>query len=364
MPHPAQQIRFCASRDGTRIAYATCGAGPALVWIQHWIHHLKFDWDSPVWRPWLTALTQRHTLIRYDWRGCGLSDREQIKFSFEQYAEDFDAVVAAVSVERFVLFGMGGTGSAVAMAHAVRNPGQVSHLILYGPNTHGPLGDSPTPEQEEEARARLKVMELGWLNESPGYGQFFSSLHIPDATVEQTRSYNDLLRLTASPTNAIGLLQTYNRIDAREFVPNVRCPTLVLHPRNDPIIPFDQGRTVATLIPGAQLVPLESRNRILLDTEPAWQQFMEALDDFLPTPSTAPAASLLDELTARERDILEVVAQGLDNGDIAARLKISDKTVRNHVSIIFSKLGVNSRAQAIVLAREAGFGRRVHRETQ
>jgi pimeloyl-ACP methyl ester carboxylesterase/DNA-binding CsgD family transcriptional regulator len=358
----AQTIRFCASRDGTRIAYATCGAGPMLLWIQHWIHHLKFDWDSPVWRPWLSKLTQRHTLIRYDWRGCGLSDREQIGFSFEKCVEDFDAVIAAAGLERFVLFGMGGAGSAIAMAHAVRRPEQVSHLILYGANTHGPLGDRPTPEQEEEAHARLKVMELGWRNENPGYGQFFSSMHIPDATAEQTRSYNDLLRLTTSPANAIGLLQAYLRTDVRELVPKVCCPTLVLHPRNDPIIPFDQGRTVAALIPGAQFVPLESRNRILLDTGPAWQQLVDALDDFLPSSSASSPAGSLDDLTARERDILEVVAQGLDNSGISARLKISEKTVRNHISIIFSKLGVNSRAQAIVLAREAGFGRRLQRE--
>jgi DNA-binding CsgD family transcriptional regulator len=186
-------------------------------------------------------------------------------------------------------------------------------------------------------------------------------MHIPDSTAEQFRSYNDLLRHTTSPANAVETLNIFNRINVERLVPKVSCPTLVIHSRGDPIIPFDQGRKVASLIPGARLVPLDSRNRIILHTEPAWQQLVEALDDFLLTSPFKPIgtpAVLLDGLTARERDVLEIIAQGLDNQEIATQLRISEKTVRNHVSIIFSKLGVNSRARAIVLARDAGFGHR------
>jgi DNA-binding NarL/FixJ family response regulator len=142
-------------------------------------------------------------------------------------------------------------------------------------------------------------------------------------------------------------------------VPQIRCPALVLHAREDAIIPFDEGRLVASLIPGARFVPLESRNHILQEDEPAWQQLVSELDNFLP-PSDRPAETstlALDELTPRQREVLEIVAQGLDNYAIAARLRISEKTVRNHVSIIFSKLGVNSRAQAVARARDAGLGR-------
>jgi len=357
MPQSRQQIRFCKSVDGTRIAYATSGTGPMLVWVQHWSHHLELDWESLVWRPWLSLLTKHHTLICYDWRGCGLSDRERVEFSFETFFEDLDAVIAASGVDRFILFGMGGTGSGICMSYAVRHPERVTHLMLYGCNTRGPLGDNPTVGQQVEAQARLKVMELGWPNENPGYGQFFASLHIPDATTEQSRSYNDLLRKTTSPANAVSLLNAFNHVNVQKIVPKVSCPTLVLHPRGDPIIPFDQGRKVAALIPGARFVPLESRNRIVLDTEPAWQQFVEALNDFLPMRLTDRSAALsLGDLTARERQILEVVAEGLDNHEIAARLDISEKTVRNHVSIIFSKLQIRNRAQAVVLARDAGLG--------
>jgi len=352
MSQSRQKIRFCASADGTRIAYATCGSGPPLVWVQLWTHHLEFDWDSPVWGPWLSLLARHHTLVRYDWRGCGLSDRERVQFSFDKYAEDLDAVIAAAGLDHFVLLGMSGSGSAIAMRYAVDHPGRVTQLVLCGCNTRGPLGDSPTAEQEAETQARLKVFELGWPNENPGYGQFFAAMHIPDATMEQCRSYNDILRRTTSPA-------TFNRINVQNIVPKVPCPTLVLHSRGDAIISFDQGRKVAALIPDARFVPLESRNRIVLHTEPAWQQLVGALGDFLPTDSDDQRTSpLLDDLTAREREILDVVAEGLDNHEIAARLDISEKTVRNHVSMIFSKLQIKSRAQAVALARDAGYGRR------
>jgi pimeloyl-ACP methyl ester carboxylesterase/DNA-binding CsgD family transcriptional regulator len=363
MSHSAQQIRFCTSRDGARIAYATCGAGPPVVWVAHWVHHLRFDSDSAVWGPWLSSLTRRHSLIRYDFRGCGLSDRERIQFSFEKLVEDLEAVVEAAGLKRFVLFGNAG-GGAIVMTYAVRHPEQVSHLVLYGCFTRGRVARSATPEQVEEAETRLKMIELGWPNDTPAFGQFFTSLHIPDATPDQFRSYNDLLRLTTSPANAVALLRTFHRVDVRSIVPQVRCPTLVLHARQDAINPFEEGRSLAALIRGARFVPLESRNHILLESEPAWRQFVEALDDFLPTPPAKPAGAgdvLLDELTPRENQVLELVAQGLDNATIGERLHISERTARNHVSAIIGKLGVNTRAQAIVRAREAGFGRETAR---
>ena len=360
MSEPAQQIRFCKSRDGTRIAYATCGAGPPLVWAAGWAHHLKLDWDSPVWRPWLSLLTRRHTLVRYNMRGCGLSDREQVDFSFEKFVEDLEAVIEAAGLEQFVLVGTA-AAAAIGMTYAVGHPERVSHLVLYASFVRNKLAGSPTPQEVEEARARLKVMELGWPNDTPAYGQFYTSLHMPDASAEQFQSFADLIRRTTSQANAVALLQVFFRIDVLEIVPKVRCPTLIFHCRGDSIIWFEQGRSVAGLIPGARFVPLESRNHVLLETEPAWQQFVEALDDFLPAAPARPAGlggTPLDELTTREHEVLELVAQGLDNDAIGKQLHISNRTARNHVSLILSKLGVKSRAQAIVRARDAGFGRK------
>lgn len=312
MALPAQRIRFCTSRDGTRIAYATSGAGPPLVWAASWIHHLKLDWDSPVWHGWLAMLMQRHTLVRYDWRGCGLSDREQVEFSFERFVEDLEAVIEAAGLEQFVLFGIA-AGAAIGTAYAVRHPERVSRLILYAGYVRNKLAGNPTPQDLEEAQARLKMMELGWPNETPAYGQFYTSLHMPDASAEQSQAFTELLRRTTSPANALRLLQAFYRIDLGDVVPRVNCPTLVLHSRGDAVIWFEQGRSVAGLIPGARFVPLESRNHLLLETEPSWQQLVEALDEFLPAPPAKPAPGSqlpLDELTPRECEVLELVAQG------------------------------------------------------
>jgi pimeloyl-ACP methyl ester carboxylesterase/DNA-binding CsgD family transcriptional regulator len=358
MDRLGQQIRFCSSSDGTRIAYARSGNGPALVWVQHWVHHLEFDSNNPVWRPWLELLHRHHTVIRYDWRGCGLSDRNHVSFSFENYVADLAAVIEAAAIDKFALFGMAGAGSGIAMSYAVRHPERVNGLILQECHTKGRAAGDPAPERVDEAYARLKVIELGWSNDTPAYGQFFTALHIPDANAVQMRAYNDLLRRTTSPSNAIALLQSFWEADVSQVAEKVRRPTLVLHARHDSVIPFEEGRKVAALIPEARFVPIESRNHLLLNTEPAWPEFVEVLEEFLATCSVEPQASLLDELTPREREVLEVMAHGSDNDEIARRLKISEKTVRNQVSIIFNKLGISSRAQAVVVARNAGLGRR------
>jgi DNA-binding CsgD family transcriptional regulator len=197
------------------------------------------------------------------------------------------------------------------------------------------------------------MIELGWPNDNPAYGQFFTLLHMPDAAPQQLCSYNELLRLATSPEIAIKLVRSFWETDIGTSLGRVRCPTLVLHARGDMIIPFEEGRLVASQIPGARFVPLDSRNHVPVDTEQAWQQMTETLRGFLPTPPRS-VGTVFDELTAREGEVLRLVAQGLDNQAIASRLKISDKTVRNHVSIIFSKLGVSSRAQAVAFARDAG----------
>ena len=355
MSQPVQQIRFCTSGDGVRIAYATCGVGAPLVWIGHWVRHLDFDWKSPIWRPWLSLLSKRHSVIRYDWRGCGLSDREDVGFSLKKHIEDLEAVVEAARLKNFVLVAEAG-GGLVAMAYAARHPERVSRLVLYGTQTRGALVRKDV-KRLEEGRAFLDVMKVGWRSDTPAYGKFFTTLHMPDADAEQLRSYGDLLRLTTSPENAAALVQAFFEADALDLVPRVRCPALVFHAREDAIIPFEEGRLVASLIPGARFVPLQSRNHILQENEPAWQQMVSEMEAFLPVASIASRGLPLADLTPRERDVIELIAQGLDNYRIAEQLGISEKTVRNHASMVFDKIGSNSRAQAVALARDAGLGR-------
>jgi pimeloyl-ACP methyl ester carboxylesterase/DNA-binding CsgD family transcriptional regulator len=359
MSATSQHVRFCASLDGTRIAFASGGSGPPLVRAAHWISHLDHERTCPLWGPWVSLLGRRHTLIRYDGRGCGLSDRDPGDFSLDRCVEDLEAVVEASKVGRFVLVGAT-IGGMTALAYAARHPERVSHLVILGGLAIGRMARKPTPPGLiEQTALELKAIELGWGNDNPAFRQFFTSLLIPDSTPEQARSLNELMRLASTAQGAIRRLQPYHHVDLREMAAQIKCPTLVFHARSDARIPFEQGRALAALIPGARFVSLESRNHWVVATEPAWAQFVAALDGFLPrVPQTGGTgdAAVLDALTPRELQVVELVAAGLDNGTIGRRLGIAEKTVRNRVSTIFSKLGVNSRPQAIVWAREAGFG--------
>lgn len=357
MPRPEQTIRFCTSRDGVRIAYAICGDGPPLVRAGHWITHLEADWDNLVWRPWLEELSRRHTLVRYDVRGCGLSDRDGVEFSMERYVEDLEAVVAATGLQRFALLGMSG-GGALSVTYEVRHPDRVSELVLYGAFSRGRTARSVTPEDHAENETLFRLIELGWSKEDPTFRQLFAAQYLPDATAEQSRSFNELMRVSVSGSNAAQLMRAWYLADITALAPRVHCPTLVLHARGDLRVPFEEGRSLARLIPGARFVPLDSRNHMLLKQDAAWGELLTELEAFLPAARSASGASKapLAGLTPREQDVLDLVARGLGNGVIAERLGMSEKTVRNHVSNILSKLGVSSRSQAIVRARENGIG--------
>ena len=350
-----QQIRFCRSYDGTRIAFAVSGQGPSsvvpLVRAPHWLSHLEYEWESPIWRGWTTELSRGRTLVRMDERGCGLADRGVDEISFEAFVRDLEAVVDAAGLERFALFGHS-QGGPISIEYAVRHPERVSHLVLLGTYAHGWF--KRWPERREEAEAQLKLVEAGWGRDDPSYRQLFASQFLAGGTLEQVRHLGELQRVSSSPSDAARIMRSFFDIDVTQSAPRVSCPTLVMHASNDLRIPFEEGRKVAAMIPGARLVPLDSRNHILLETEPAFGQFFEELRGFL---GGAPSFS---GLTAREVEILDHIAQGLDNAQIAARLALSEKTVRNHITSIFGKIGVDNRARAIVMAREQGLGQGSH----
>ena len=347
-----QQIRFCKSFDGTRIAYATIGDGPPLVRAPHWLTHLEYEAESPIWREWIERLSRGRTLIRMDARGCGLSDRDVREFSFAHYVNDLEAVIDAAGVERFALFGHS-QGGAIAVEYAARHPQRVTQLAVLGAYARGSMKRGLPPERIAELEAQLKLVEVGWGRDDASYRTMFSAQFAPGATLEQMNSLSELQRRSASAENAVRLISSFYVIDVAEPAARVRCPSIVFHGRNDRRVPFEEGRRLAGLVPGAQFVPLETANHILLSHEPAWGQFFAELDAFLPQPA---AAAAFDGLTSREAEILEHIARGLDNAQIAAQLGLSEKTVRNNITRIFDKLGVETRAQAIVLARDGGMG--------
>jgi len=355
VPQLNQSIRFCTSRDGTRIAYATLGKGPPLVRAAHFLTHLEFELNSAVWAPWLAELSGYNTVARYDQRGCGLSDRDVAEISFEANIADLEAVVEAAGLERFALLGAS-QGSAISIAYAARHPERVTRMIIYGGYARGFAKRNPTPEQVRETRALIELIELGWGREGPAYRQMFTSQYIPDSKPEQQAWFNELERMSTTPECAARIFSSWSEIDVTDLAPRVRCPTLVLHPRGDGRVPFEEGRLAAALIPGARFVPLESRNHVLLEGEPALARLFTELRAFLREgDDTAPSEAAFPNLTPREREILELLAHGLDNMQIAARLGLSEKTVRNNITPILDKLEVETRSQAIVRAREAGF---------
>jgi pimeloyl-ACP methyl ester carboxylesterase/DNA-binding CsgD family transcriptional regulator len=344
-----QTIRFCNSADGTRIAVASYGRGQVILRAAHWLSHVDYDLESPVWRPWLQALSARNRFVRYDPRGCGLSDRHVADLSIEAWDADLDAVAASIEEPRFVLLGLS-QGGALAISYALRHPERVSHLVLLNAYGQGARARAQTEAERLEAETLVNFIRIGWGRDNPAFCRFFTNLFIPDGTSEQHRWWGDLERTTASPEVAAQLLQVMQGIDILDLAAALRVPTLIAHCRGDMRVPFNEGCKLAAAIPHARFVPLESKNHVLLPDEPAWEVFHRELAGFLEQDSApAPRAVRDAGLTPAELAILDLVARGLDNRSIATRLGKSEKTVRNQLSVIFSKLGVRSRSQAIVV---------------
>ena len=353
---PRQRVRYLRTEDGVQLAWAEMGTGPVLVKAANWLSHLEYELESPVWGHWFRFFGDHFRFLRWDDRGCGLTDRAVEDLTFDRWVEDVEAVVSAAGVEEpFALLGIS-SGAAVCIAYAVRHPERVSKLILYGGYARGWAKRSDS-DGERQYRAIQELIRIGWGKENPVFRQVFTSRFLPGASEAQIGWYNDLCRRTSTGDMAARLLEARSKVDVTPLLGKLQAPTLVIHSRDDEVCPVAEARLLAAEIPGAQFVELDSRNHILLEDEPAWARFQEAVLDFTGLRSGRasgedPAFALL---TAREREVLVLMTQGLGNADIGERLAISEKTVRNHISNLFDKLGVWTRAQAIVFARDRGF---------
>jgi pimeloyl-ACP methyl ester carboxylesterase/DNA-binding CsgD family transcriptional regulator len=355
MSRARQRIRFLRASDGAQIAWAEAGKGPPLLKASNWMTHLEFEWESPVWRHWLDFFTSHYRFIRYDERGCGMSDRHPPTLSLDRWAADLDEVwEAANPAGPCVLLGIS-QGSHACIRFAVRYPERVSKMILYGGYARG-FFRRANSTAEREYRAILEVMRIGWGKSNPTFRQLFTSRFIPEGTAEQLTWFNELCARTAEPEIAATLLEMRGNVDVADLLPQVRVPTLVIHAREDAVVPLSEGHRLAADIPGAQFVEVESKNHVLLAHEPAWQRFQDAVLEFTGE-ALAATAEPFAALSPREREILALLSEGLGNSDIGERLSISEKTVRNHISSVYDKLGVWNRAQAVVFARDHGFRR-------
>lgn len=353
-PDIRQRIRYLRTPDGVQLAWAEAGTGRTLVKTANWLSHLEYDWESPAWRHWVRFFSDHFRFVRFDERGCGMTDWQVGDISLERWIEDLEAVVdAAGAREPFVLLGIS-QGAAACIAYAIRHPERVSHLVLYGAYARGVFrrGDS---DKERIYRAIIELARLGWGTDNFSFRQVFTSRFIPDGTDEQVSWFNELCRKTTSPEIAAELLDARAGVDVTDLLERVSVPTLVVHARDDVVVPIDEGRLLAARIRDAQFVEVDSKNHILLEHEPAWARFCEAVLEFLGLEARGAADPAFAALSRREREVLGLIAEGLGNSEIAERLAISEKTVRNHVSNLFDKLGVWTRAQAIVFAHERGF---------
>lgn len=308
-----------------------------------WLTHLELDWESPVWRHWLDGLADGHTVLRYDERGCGLSDRDVEDLSLEARVADLEAVIDAAKLDQVDLLGMS-QGGPVAIAYAARHPERVHHLILFATYARGRLMRDPSPSAREQAELMISLIRMGWGQGQHAFRRLFTTLFIPDARQEQMEWFDELQRVTTEPETAVRIRHARNHDEVTSEAKRVASPTLVLHPRDDALVPFSEGRLLATLIPGARFVALESRNHILLADEPAWVRFREEIRAFLGPAPESPGPDELSGLSNRELEVVALVAEGLTNDQIAARLQLSVRTVERHLSNIYAKLRVSGKA--------------------
>lgn len=348
-------VHFLKTSDGVRLAWTRGGAGPPLLKASNWLTHIHYDLESPVWRHWVRFFEAHFDFIRYDERGCGLSEANLGNLSQARWEEDLAAIAAAsTSEEPLILLGIS-QGAAAAVGYAIAHPDRVSKLILYGGYPQGWVhrGD---PEGLRRYEAMVEIVRFGWGKDNPVFRQLFTGIFVPGASPEQLQWFNELCRRTTTPEIAAQLLQARARINIRDLLPRVQVPTLVLHARHDEVVPFAMGTILASEIPNARFVQLESRNHVLLEDEPAWREFQQAVLDFTQTPAVPSGEDpIFAALAPREREILAAVVAGRTNAQIGAALFISEKTVRNALTRIFEQLGVKSRTQAAVLARDRKF---------
>jgi pimeloyl-ACP methyl ester carboxylesterase/DNA-binding CsgD family transcriptional regulator len=353
MKSVANKIRFANTSDDVRLAWTSSGRGPALVKAANWLTHLEYDRESLVWAHWQQFLEQHFTYCRYDERGVGMSQHQVDDLSPSTWYPDLETVVEAAKPEKpFVLLGIS-QGTGAALSYAANHPENVSHLIIYGGYVQG--WAHREPEERRRREAVRELVELGWGTSNSVFRRLYTSMFLPDGTEEQLAWFDEVCAKSASPALAARLMGEQSNADFRAIPGQIEVPTLVIHCLDDAVVPYSQGVEIAAGIRDAEFAQIDSRNHILMADEPGWEKLKSLVLDFTGVESAAEDA-LFAGLSERERDVLTEIATGFSNSEISARLFISEKTVKNHITSIFDKLGVSNRSQAIVRARDGGFG--------
>lgn len=349
-----QRVHYVKSADGARLAWAESGRGPEIVKASNWLTHLEYEVRSNIWRHWLEFFSNHARLIRYDERGSGMSDWNPKRLNIHTWVSDLEAVIEASKVQTPVtLLGIS-QGAAACIDYSVRYPKRVKKLIIYGGYARGAWRRGNL-NAEREHRAMVDLVSVGWAKDNPVFRQVFTSRFFPGASDQEVRWFNELCRRSTSAEMATMLLTARATVDVTRTVRQLRVPTLIIHATNDQVVPVSEGRYLASVIPGSEFVEVDSKNHVLLEHEPAWKRFTQEVLRFLEIKDDQAEDPAFGRLSLRERQVLSLISEGLRNAEIGERLGISEKTVRNHTTNLFDKLGVWNRAQAIVFARDRGF---------
>lgn len=280
MPLKAQQrsdIRFCTTPSGYRLAYARMGAGFPVLRTGNWLSHVGLDPELAVFGPIVRDFSAQFELIIYDGRGTGLSDRDVDHFSLETMVEDMEVVADACGLDKFAILAFS-QSCAASVAYAAKHPERVTHMVFFG----GFIRNFRTPD---EIDAMATLFEQSWGQTNPGTRQIFTTALFPDAGKREIDDFNELQRLSVSPQNAARMFRAIHAIDVREQARQLSVPTLVMHSRDEEGVSLELGREIASLIPGSRFVVLDSRNHIILEHEPAYQQFLDEAVSFIKSPA-------------------------------------------------------------------------------
>lgn len=340
--------RFCRLPGGAQVAFASIGHGPPLVMVPGWLSHLSESWAHPAAASARAKLSTSHRFVWFDRLGCGLSDRDGFELSLENDVSQLTAVLDAAGIERAHLVGYS-FGAPPAAAFAARHPDRVDRLVLYSAFARGTA--IATPQQHE---ALKHLVLLNW-----GLGsRTLATMMVPNASAQEVRWFDRFQRTATTADMAARLLDHLRAMDVRDLLPSITTPTLVLHNRGDRAIRLPAGQEIAALIPGARMQVLDGNEHdpFIRDSGAVVESMLAFVDGRAPVAPPVPDVDA-GRLTAREQQVLRLVAEGSANKEIAAALGITLATVERHITNLYRKVGARGRADAVMAAVAMGLVR-------
>ncbi len=275
----SQDIRFAKSKDGTTLAWTSSGSGTKLLVTPNWLRHLEYDWTMNTIAGWLPLLSENHCLYRFDGRNNGLSERGVQDVSLSRILEDVEAVLDAAQIEKVPLFGIS-FGATIAAAFAAHHPDRVSGLVLFGGFAQG-LAVRSQPGIAALGQAMMDMSLEGWNDEYPSARDLMAQSFAPTASPHDQRTYAEFMRVAIDHQDWLKIGPLVASVDITDKLPQISCPTLVLHANRDRMHNVEQGRIFASGIANARFIGIETTNNTMPEYDPAWPKALKEIERFL-----------------------------------------------------------------------------------